>query len=163
MYHQINPTQTFRERQLALLREDDNRRCAWQLGAPRHTPKTRSTVAAALGFVATLVVASIMLVGLGSPAHAESNFFVNSTADFADASTADGLCTAAESIGECTFRAAIQQANATAGADNIIFGIPSDGVATIRPNSPLPEITDRVSIDGYTNQQGTSPNTLAQG
>jgi parallel beta-helix repeat protein len=164
MYHQINPTEMFRERQLALIREAQNRRLLRRrLRVARRTPKARSTLAAALGFLAALVVASLMLVASSSPAHAQSNFFVNSTADFADASTADGLCTAAESIGECTFRAAIEQANATPGADNILFGIPSDGVATIRPSSPLPEITDRVTIDGYTNQQGTSPNTLAQG
>jgi parallel beta-helix repeat protein len=163
MYYQINPTETFRERHLALLMEAENRRLARQLRSVRGAD-TRSSIAAVPGFLAALVVvAALMLLASSSPAHAESNFFVNSTADFADANITDGLCTAAESVGECTFRAAIQQANAVPGADNILFEIPSSGVATIKPSTPLPQITDRVTIDAYTHQQGTSPNTLAQG
>src|SRR5918995_1197097 len=38
----------------------------------------------------------------------------------------------------------------------------SSGVTTIFPSSPLPEITDPVTIDGYS-QPGSSPNTLAKG
>src|SRR5688572_4032043 len=44
-----------------------------------------------------------------------ANFVVNSTGNEADASTADGICQTASSV--CTLRAAIQQANASAGAD----------------------------------------------
>jgi CSLREA domain-containing protein len=45
-------------------------------------------------------------------------FWVNSTADKPDATSADGICQTT-TVGECTLRAAIQQANATSGADTI--------------------------------------------
>ena len=44
------------------------------------------------------------------------------------------------------------------GADTIAFDIPGSGVHTIAPTSPLPIITDPVTIDGYT-QPGSAPNT----
>ncbi len=49
-----------------------------------------------------------------------------------------------------TLRRAILDANRTGGADRIEFGIPGEGTQTIRLGSPLPEITDTVVIDGYT-------------
>lgn len=61
-----------------------------------------------------------------------------------------------------SFRQAILNANASAGADLIAFNIPGAGVHTISPVSPLPDITDPVTIDGYT-QPGSSPNTLGIG
>src|SRR6185369_16872061 len=45
------------------------------------------------------------------------------------------------------------------GKDTINFNIPGT-VHTIRPNTPLPDITQGVVIDGYS-QPGASPNTLA--
>jgi hypothetical protein len=63
-------------------------------------------------------------------------------------------------------RAAIQQANATAGADTINFAIPGTGVKTIAVGATglgtLPTITDPVTINGYT-RPGSSPNTKALG
>ena len=44
------------------------------------------------------------------------------------------------------------------GTDTIAFDIPGPGVHTIVPTSPLPAITDPVTIDGYT-QPGSAPNT----
>ncbi len=70
----------------------------------------------------------------------------------------DGVCTA----GECTLREAIVFANANPGPDFITFNIPGAGVHTITPATPLPTISDTVSIDGYT-QPGASENTLAGG
>jgi len=64
------------------------------------------------------------------------------------------------SAGAGSLRQAILEGNSNAGPDRIIFNIPGAGVQTIRPGSPLPEITDPVSIDGYT-QPGSSPNTLS--
>lgn len=86
-------------------------------------------------------------------------FVVNSTGDAADANLADNLCETA-TAGECTLRAAIEQANQTAGADAVNFGIaPFDGaVKTIAPASALPGVTEAVTIDGYT-QTGASANT----
>jgi hypothetical protein len=73
MYHQINPTETFRERHLALLREADNRRLARQLGMGRE-PKVRCArvAAAVLSFLAALLLASLMLAASGSPTHADT-------------------------------------------------------------------------------------------
>jgi CSLREA domain-containing protein len=88
-------------------------------------------------------------------------FVVNVTTDAPDANTGDGLCQTA-GVGECSLRAAIQQANATAGANAILFNIPGVGPHTIAPTSALPAITGPVTIDGYS-QPGASANTLAIG
>ena len=70
--------------------------------------------------------------------------------------------------GLVSLREAILAANENPGLDTITFAIPGqDGsVRTIRVGAngggPLPVITDRVVIDGYT-QSGTSPNTLLNG
>ena len=59
-----------------------------------------------------------------------------------------------------SLRQAILNANASAGADTIAFAIPGAGVHTITPASVLPNITEQVTIDGYT-QPGSSPGTNA--
>ncbi|HXT05130.1 MAG TPA: Ig-like domain repeat protein [Casimicrobiaceae bacterium] len=64
--------------------------------------------------------------------------------------------------GAGSLRQAILDANANAGADTITFAIPGTGVHTITLASSLPDVTDPVTIDGYT-QSGASPNTLAVG
>jgi CSLREA domain-containing protein len=79
-------------------------------------------------------------------------FTVNSTSDAPDASAADGICQTA-TAGECTLRAAIQQANASFGTQTITFNIGPGGVQTITPVSALPLIFDPVIIDG-TSQPG---------
>jgi CSLREA domain-containing protein len=78
-------------------------------------------------------------------------FYVNSTGDDSDADTGDGTC--ATTAGECTLRAAIEQANASAGEDTITFNLGS-GAQTIRPASALPDVTGAVVING-----STSPTT----
>jgi CSLREA domain-containing protein len=88
-------------------------------------------------------------------------FVVNVTTDAPDANTGDGLCQTA-TPGQCSLRAAIQQANATAGVNTILFNIPGAGPHTIAPTSALPAITGPVTIDGYS-QPGASANTLAIG
>jgi hypothetical protein len=52
--------------------------------------------------------------------------------------------------GAGSLRQAILDANATAGTQTIAFQIPGAGVHTISPTSALPDITDRVVIDGFT-------------
>jgi hypothetical protein len=52
--------------------------------------------------------------------------------------------------GAGSLRQAILDANATAGTQTITFNIPGAGVRTISPTSALPDITDRVVVDGYT-------------
>ena len=53
---------------------------------------------------------------------------------------------------------AILAANANIGADFIHFNIPGNAVPSIQPNIELPEITDPVTIDGYS-QPGAARNT----
>ena len=57
---------------------------------------------------------------------------------------------------------AIFLANGTAAQDTIEFNIPGAGVQTITLSNALPNITNSVILDGYT-QPGTSSNTLANG
>lgn len=57
---------------------------------------------------------------------------------------------------------AITDANANPGRDNIVFNIPGPGVHVIDATSALPQITDPIIIDGYT-QPGAQPNTQSVG
>ena len=98
--------------------------------------------------------------GPGTAAGA-STFTVNTTGDDSDASAGDGTCETA-TAGECTLRAAIEEANELAGADTIAFNIPGAGPHTISPDRALPDITEPVTIDGFT-QTGASPNTNGPG
>jgi CSLREA domain-containing protein len=115
--------------------------------------------------VVLAVLASTLLAASATrPAYAASNTFtVTRIDDRPDAAPGDGVCSISTSGTFCTLRAAIQEANGTLGADTITFNITAGGgVATIAPNSPLPEIIDQVTIDGYS-QPGSSTNTLPQG
>ncbi len=101
--------------------------------------------------------------------HAADNNFVDgitvdSTGDGSDANTADSICD--DGSGNCTLRAAIQESNQETGTQTIKFNITGtadftndgqDGY-TIQPTSALPELTDTVIIDGYT-QPGSQANT----
>ncbi len=68
-------------------------------------------------------------------------FAVNSADDIDDA-----MC----DVTHCSFREALNAANANPGIDMIGFSIPGAGPHTIRPASALPTITDPVVIDGTT-------------
>ncbi len=95
-----------------------------------------------------LRLAGLSLLALGVPglhqpaAHAATTFTVNSTGDGADNNLADNVCN--DSGGNCTLRAAIQQANATAGTDTINFSVNG----TINLTGALPDVTSNVSIVG---------------
>lgn len=123
-----------------------------------------STALAFLGLaLAVAVLHGLMLAA--EPAHADNTFVVNSTGDDGDAAPS-GVCnTAPFQVGtepECTLRAAIEEANATAAPDTINFFIGGSGVKTISPASALPLITQTVTIDGYS-EPGASENTKAMG
>jgi hypothetical protein len=137
------------------------------------TTKANHYFRALVALAVLTMTASLLAVMAVRPASASTTFTVNYPYDTSDATSADGLCDVATFIpGEqCTLRAAIQQANATQGADAIHFDIPDSygaGVKTIHvgattpSNGELPSITDTVTIDGYT-QPGSSVNTLAKG
>ena len=78
---------------------------------------------------------------------------VNSTGDGADASAGNGRCETS-TASQCTLRAAIAEADASAAIDTIRFAIPTidsghlSGVWTITPGSALPTVAQSVTIDG---------------
>jgi CSLREA domain-containing protein len=94
-----------------------------------------------------------------------SVFVVDSDGDESDSSLSDDICNTSK--GECTLRAAIEQANATTNVnaetpDEIGFAIAGPDVHTIVPLFSFPAIVEAVRIDGYT-QGGASPNTMDVG
>ena len=82
----------------------------------------------ALGLFLLIAVGSgiVLLVSLGAEA-SPATFTVDSTGDGGDSNTTDGVCD--DGSGNCTLRAAIEQANADAGTDTVEFGISGDGSA----------------------------------
>jgi hypothetical protein len=71
----------------------------------------------------------------------------------------NGVVTNTNDSGPGSLRQAILDTDAHPGNDFITFAILGSGVHTIQPTSPLPAITDTVTVDGYS-QPGSSPNTL---
>jgi uncharacterized repeat protein (TIGR01451 family)/CSLREA domain-containing protein len=109
--------------------------------------------------------------GCGEPvastigAFCPSKLIVTDAGDAPDANTGDGVCETGLGNGVCTLRAAILQANALNSCGNAItinFNIPGSGVHTITPGSPLPTITHKVIINGYS-QPGSSVNDQSVG
>lgn len=93
--------------------------------------------------------AASLLLPLPGGENAESaEFVVNTTLDLPDAQPGDGVSDAG--AGFSTLRSAIEEANALAGHDRIVFDIPPGGPATITVLEVLPAITDPVTIDGTT-------------
>lgn len=82
---------------------------------------------------------------------------VDSTLDTPD-DIIDGECD--DGAGNCTLRAALEEANADPDASIINFAIPGSGVKTIQPNSAFPDIASPITINGYS-QLGAQPNTAA--
>lgn len=106
-----------------------------------------------------LLLAAACLVGVGDPADA-ATFAVDTVADGSDDAPGDGTCSAG---GQCTLRAAIDEANATSHPDMINFGIGhGTSVRTIVPATQLPDIINPVTINGYS-QPGASANTKRHG
>jgi CSLREA domain-containing protein len=99
-----------------------------------------------------------------APATAQGILTVNSTGDAPDDSLGNGTCRT--SSGQCTLRAAIQEANANAATSTIRFSIPDSvpgcnsgtGICTIAPDTALPPITTTIKIEGDT-QPGASCGT----
>lgn len=103
------------------------------------------------------------------PVHAADTDFsdgitVDSTLDTPDDNIGDGICD--DGAGNCTLRAAIEEANSDPDHTTILFNITgtpdftnnSQPGYTIAPQSSLPAITEQVTIDGYS-QPGAQANT----
>jgi hypothetical protein len=108
------------------------------------------------GLVIVLTGISLALVGFGRSAHetarpaiAPYQFVADSPMTFTVTNTNDS--------GTGSLRQAILDANSMGGG-TIQFNIPGAGVHTISPLTVLPNITQSVTIDGYT-QPGSSQNT----
>ena len=109
-----------------------------------------------------LFMAATAAAVLAPTVTATTTFVVNKIGDAADNNVGNGKCDTSTASGkQCTLRAAIQEADATSGIDTINFDITSTS-KVIAPGTPLPAITEKVTIDGYT-QSGAKPNTLAVG
>jgi hypothetical protein len=144
-------------------------------------------VLVALTAIVGLIIAGLSLTA--KPAHA-ATFTVNSTdGDSSDiqirgGNPGDGICDvdSNQAGSQCTIRAAIEEANASASVPDVIsFDIPDDPnvpgneVRTINVGKQgaanLPPVTDQVTIDGYSQGKSTTsttaddatPNTLKQG
>ncbi|WP_300009130.1 right-handed parallel beta-helix repeat-containing protein [Pseudonocardia sp.] len=85
-------------------------------GSGRRRPP-RGWRPAVLGGLA-VVVAVVVTVFLATSAALAASHLVNSTNDAPDQNPGDGIC--ASAVGECTLRAAIQEANATIAADQVV-------------------------------------------
>lgn len=111
-------------------------------------------------FARLLVIVAVLALGFLAIPHAHAapaTFTVNVTSDEGDAFQGDGICETANT-GECTLRAAIEEANGNVGADTIEFNIPGSGVHTIAPSSVLPSVNEQLTINGYS-QPGAQANT----
>ena len=83
----------------------------------------------------------------GSNASLFASFVVNSNGDESDVNPGDNICLTLAAT--CTLRAAIEEANGDviADADSITF---DPGVTSVSPLSPLPAITQQLTINGNT-------------
>ncbi len=96
-----------------------------------------------------LAAALLALVALGAVAASgqAATFTINSIADDGDAAPGNGICATAGRA--CTLRAAIMEANATPGADTIVFDPNAFSVSqTITLNSSLPTIVRDLTLIG---------------
>ncbi len=103
-------------------------------------------------------IATVRSAGVRTFAAPITTFTVNSVNDGSDAAP-DGICQTT-TPGECTLRAALQEANRASGAVAIAFNIAGAGVHTIAPATVLPSLNNPsgIAIDGFT-QPGSSANT----
>ncbi len=93
-------------------------------------------------------LASVESAAFTIEAFDSQTFIVNSEADHPDADLNDNTC--ADQNGNCTLRAAIQNANKTNAKEIIHFNIPGSNPPEIVLNDGLPAITAPVVIDGTT-------------
>ena len=94
------------------------------------------------GVFKSVILAALLVVGFAPAAFAQA-FVVNSTDDIAD-NVLDGVCaTPAPSV--CTLRAAIQEANAVVGPDQILVPPGTYTSFTIRVTDDLGQTADQVT------------------
>ena len=125
-------------------------RSALQMKSPPANRKAR--VSRFLHLLGIALLLTTLLASSSQYARAGGTFVVTVLNDGDDLTPGDGICDIG--LGACTLRAAIQEANAYAGADAITFNLAGSGIQTLDINSsPLPDITEAVMLDG-TSQPG---------
>jgi hypothetical protein len=113
-----------------------------------------SPLASAHALIASIVSAVLLLAILGVSATASAATYVVNAAD----DVGGGPC----NVTHCNLREALQAAQDNAGPHRIEFNVPGTGRRQLIIDSPLPDITRTVTIDGFT-QPGASANTSAGG
>ncbi len=114
----------------------------------------RTTRAATLLLGLILALAGMVSIGGDTTARAQVSgvtFTVDTTEWVEDANVGDGICD--DGSGACTLKAAIQEANAVPGTDEIAFDIPGPAPHVIRVfdgEETQPVVADPVVIDGTT-------------
>lgn len=106
------------------------------------------------GFIALALVSALIVKSNRASAQTFDGEIFAPTATFIVTNTGD--------TGAGSLRQAILDANGTAGSDLITFSIVGTGPFTIQPLSALPDITEAVTIDGYT-QTGATANANCTG
>src|SRR5688500_15489825 len=94
-----------------------------------------------------IILLALVLGFLGAASTpAQATFYpVNNTSD---AAATDGQCSAAHLGDGCSLREAVVSANNNSGADTIFFMLPTDVPQTISLDSPLPAMTEAVTVTG---------------
>lgn len=85
-----------------------------------------------------------------------TDWVVNRTGDESDADTAD-VCPDVDSVApglQTTLRAALEAANAVAGAQKVRFEVAGSGTPILQPSRPLPTVTNEVEVLGTTQPGG---------
>ena len=109
-------------------------------------------------------VAAVLAMRLNADAFSDLVIFKSGPGPLAVAPSAAALTftvTNTADTGAGSLRQAILNANASAGPDQIVFNIPDPGPHTISSASPLPTITDPVTISG-SSQQGFSGSPIIE-
>lgn len=101
--------------------------------------------------VRNLLVTALVLWGCILSSASAAVFTVNTAVDAVDSDTSDGVCLTA--AGECSLRAAIQQANATAGADDInvpagVYNLTLEGIKENEGATGDLDVKSEITING---------------
>lgn len=99
-----------------------------------------------------------MFLTLTVTVFSQTTYTVNTTDDLPDNNLNDAIC--ADVNGNCTFRAAIENANKTSNKDTVAFNISGSAPFTIAINfNILPNIVEPIIIDGRTQPEYTTNHT----
>jgi Ca2+-binding RTX toxin-like protein len=99
----------------------------------------------------TIALGFTVVTSLLAGAAEASQFIVDEQADEKDAQVGDGICSSTPSA-KCTLRAAIEEANALQGADQISVPL---GTYTLTVQTPSDDEVDPLEVLDYTEIQGT--------